>query len=340
MGLNPANWSWVNTLQGQNNSSGKGGSGWGPQTQPSGPLVYSPEYYGLKSPTAQDSPTSSGSYGGGSGGSGSYDPNDLAYLNQQEADYNRLLSNTDSFLSSGLTSLNDSFTRETNTAKGKRSRALEDFQTQREDSTREKQSAIGKVDTNARTLSDSLRRMLGMAGGANSSAYKITAPGAVARQASQQRGNVLSTFGENERNLVTSENRAKEDFDNLLAELAAQRSERESSLRSGIDTQRQGILQSLMEIAAEKASLRGGNPLNASQPYRDRYWGLQNAITNYPNQFRTSVTPREIKVNPAKLSDYIVDRQAINANRGEDGQSTYSPYAQFLNRQREEEQLI
>lgn len=292
-------------------------------------------------PTANDQPSGGGSYGGyGTGGGGStYNPNDLAYLNQQESDYNRLLSNTDSFLSSGLQSLNDSFTRETNSANQKRSRALEDYQTQREDSTRQKQDSIGKVDTNARTLSDSLRRMLGLAGGANSSAYKITAPNAVARQASEQRGNVLSTFGENERNIVTSENRAKEDFDNLLAELAQQKAEREGSLRSGIDSQRQGILQSLMEIASQKASLVGGNPLSASQPYRDRYWGLQNAITNYPNQFRTSVTPREIQVNPAKLSDYVVDRQAINANRGEGGQSTYSPYAQFLNRQKEEEQI-
>lgn len=279
-----------------------------------------------------------GAFSSGSGGSSrpAYDPNDLAYLDAQRDLYQRLLGDVDTFQRQGLESLSDSYTTERNKANKARGRALEDFQTQREDTTRDKQRALGEVNTNARTLADSLRRILGLASGRGSSAYRFAAPEAVARTASQNRSNVLGRFGENERNLVTAENRAKSDFEELLEDLARQRSSNEERLRTGFDTQRQGIQNTLAEIAGERARLIGGNPLSATAPYRTAYLGLQDQITGYPDQFRTAVTPRSVSVNPVSLRDYLVDRQAINANQAQ-GEDEYSPYRQFLRRRVEEE---
>lgn len=292
---------------------------------------------GYQQAYAGDSPgrANEGAYSSGGGGA-SYNPNDLAYLDSQQSLYERLLQSADGALNSGLQKLNDSTTSARNQATLKNSRAMRDYETKRTDTQNSKNQALGSVNTNARTLSDSLRRMLGMASGSGSSAYQITAPNAVARQASQQRNSVMSNYGQNERDIDTAVGDTKVDFTNLLQEIANQRRQREEELRAGVYGQQQGINQSLAEIASERARLQGGNSLSAMRPYQDRYLGLQTQIDQLPTQFRTDITSRDLNVKTPNLRDYMVDRQAINANR--QGQSQYSPYSQFL-RKDEEEQL-
>lgn len=290
-------------------------------------------------PTVADGWTPSGStLSSSSSGSGrtSYDPNDLAYLDQQISRYQGLLNNVDTYQNQGLNKLNDSYNSATNKANLNRGRALTDFGQQRYDSINEKNKAINTVDTNSRTLNESLRRILGMAGGTGSSAYKYAAPNAIAKLASGERGNVLSNYSANENSLKTAEQRAKEDYDNYLQELLRDKISTEGELRSGFDTQRQSINDMLAQLAAERAGILGGNQLAATAPYTGEFDRLQSNITGYGDRYRTAVNQRDVKVNPVSLRDYVVDRQGINANKAY-GQSNYSPYAQFLKRQQEEE---
>lgn len=275
---------------------------------------------------------------GTTGSAPKYSQQDLDYLSGQQSLYERMLQSLGSTLNSGLSNLDQSKISAENQAKTKQERAMRDFGVQREDSTREKQNAIGKVDNNARTLSDSLRRVLGMASGSGSSAYQFAAPQAVARQASQQRSNVLGSFGQNERNLDTAISDTNVDFQSVLDNIAQQRREKEESLRAGVLQQEQGLQSSLSDIASERAGLMGGNALSATAPYRDRFMGIQNELDALPSRFANSISARELNVATPKLSDYLVDKQAINATN-QTGQSQYSPYKAFLQKKDEEQNL-
>src|ERR1044072_3267701 len=202
-----------------------------------------------------------GAYGGAGGGSaagGTNSADELAYYDSQQNQLRDLLGRTQNTLNQGITNLTDSYNREVSGANQKRSRALEDFQIQREDTTRDKQTALGKVDTNARTLNDSLRRILGQASGSDSSAYQYAAPNAVAREASGKRNSVLSDYAENDRNISLSEKRATDDFQSLLDDLARQRGERERDLRTGVLESEQDLNAKLADVAGRRASAAGG----------------------------------------------------------------------------------
>jgi hypothetical protein len=176
--------------------------------------------------------------------------------------------------------------------------------------------------------------MLGMASGSGSSAYQLAAPNAVARQASQQRSNVMTNYGQNERDLNTAVDDTNVDFESLLNEILQQRRDREEELRAGVTTQQQGIYQGMGDIAAERARLRGGDPMSASRPYETRYTQLQDSLDALPGKYRNAVSARDLNVKTPSLRDYMVDRQAINANR-QGGQSQYSPYLNFLKKDEE-----
>lgn len=285
-------------------------------------------------------PTYSSYSTGGGTTAPTYNPQDAAYLDQQQSLYQRLLGDVDKFQGSGLRDLNDSYQREKIGAEDRQTRANRDYDTQLYDSRRGKEQSLNKVDTNSRTLNDSLRKILGMAGGTGSSAFQYAAPNAVAKAASGERSGVMDSYGTNERNLATARLDTETEFEKLLKDLARQKQTNEQGLRTGLDTQRQGINESLGQIAAERASMMGGNPLDASAQYRTAWSGLQDNITNYPNQFRTAVTPKAVNPQAVSLKDYIVDRQAINANNQGGSQSPTSPYSYFLNKEREEEQRV
>lgn len=278
-------------------------------------------------------PTDRASSGGSTGGTSS-NQQDLDYLNNQSSLYDRLLQSLKSTESSGLQKLDQSKIEAENKAKLQQERALRDFSVKREDTTRAKQNALGQVDTNARTLSDSMRRIIGMAAGSGASA-NLAANSAVARQASQQRNNVMSGYAANDRDLSTAENDTNVDFESLLQDIANQRKQKEEEFRAGLAQQEQGIVQSQGEIAAERARLQGGNTLSAMKPYQDRYFGLQTNIDQLPAQFATNVSARDLNVKTPQLRDYLVDRQAVNATR-QSGQQQYSPYSAFLQRKEED----
>jgi len=366
LNLNPANWAITNALQGQSNNTGgtfgssfsngygSGRPSYGQPEASSTPQVKGATTGAYDGAMYYDTETGVGSvFGDGQwnpqqgsgttrGGSGSaapaYNQEDVRGLDAQKSLFERLLQSTQGTLNSGLQGLNDSTTQANNNAQSGFNRANRDFDIQREDSQNSKNQAINGVDTNARTMSDSLRRIIGMAGGSGASA-NLAGSNAVARQASQQRDGVMGSFGKNERNLDLAVGDTKTDFEKLLEEIKASRRTQEESLRAGVGAQEQGINQTLAEIAAERARVMGGDQLSAAQPYQDRYLGIQNQLDALPGQFRNEAS-RAVKATAPKLSDYLVDRQALNASKQNGGQEQYSPYKAFLDRNREEEQRI
>lgn len=282
---------------------------------------------------------------GGSGGysAPAYDTSaDRAYLDDQEARLRRQHGSIDTTERSGLTQLGDSYNKEVSGANAKQGRFLSDVGLQREDTTRGKDAAIGKVNTNARTLADSVRRRIGMASGSGSSAYQQAAPRAVSRLASGERTNVLENFGTNFRNLDIRENRGKEDFASMLEDIAAQRKSRESDFRSGLLDRRNQVDNSLSEVARQRALLGGGGyqqVKSAMAPFASSIDSRQSEIDSLFDRFRTPYAQKPVDVSMPNLRDYTVDRAAINANNSR-GQDPNSPYGQFLRKDDEEERLV
>lgn len=271
-------------------------------------------------PTAQPAASYAGGYS-----QPRYNPADLAYLDDQEARLRRQQQSAGTALTNGLTQLTDSYNQERDSANKNQSRALQDVAVKREDATRSRDSALNRVDTNARTLADSLRRRIGMAGGSSSSAYQITAPGAVARQASEQRGGVQEDYGTDFRNLATAENRMKVDFEDLLKDLDAQRRTRESDFRAGILDRQNQIDSSLAEVARQRALARGGGydqVRSALAPLTAQIDARQGEIDSLFDRFRNPYSVRAIDTSTPNLSDYTVDRAQISADQVRDADPT------------------
>lgn len=277
---------------------------------------------------------STGVLGTSTGGSSNYSQEDIDYLNSQKSLYERLLESIGTAESGGLQKLQDSETMARNKANESRSRQLEGFGMQREDLTKGKDTSLQAVGDNSRMLRNSLMQRLGLGSGGGSAF--LQADNAVARDASKNRLNVMNTYGTNDRNLSYSERNADEDYRSLLDEILADRRAKEESFKAGIYGQRQGIQESLGQIESERARLLGGNQLNASAPYRTNYMNLQSQIDQLPNQYRTDVQARELKVQTPSLKDYVVDRAKIG---GGQTQQQYSPYSQFLRPKDDEEQI-
>lgn len=364
MNFNPANWAVVNALQGQQNNTGQtfsssmsnayGGtspsysSTAGESTAPSsGGQTLGATNYGT--PTTEGSPnpdsTSWYSGGGGTGGTGGTTPtvdvnaDDRLYLNQQNDLYTQLLNTLRGTTTrQGNEKIDSSYNTAGNKARLDRSRDVENQDFQQRTSNEDKTSALGKVDTNARTLNNSLSRILGLAGG-RSSAQSV-AGNAVARQASGERSGVLEDYGRNQFQLDKRRDESAVDFQSILQELLASKNTAQQDFQTGLGEEELRLNSGQSQIAAQLAGLNGTSQFAATQPYFQQSQEIDSRMNALPDQFANNVSARDYQAKPVNLRDYVVDRAAINANRGNtsQGQSTYSPYAQFL--KRDEEQRI
>jgi len=280
-----------------------------------------------------------GPYTGGGGSSDSYDPADLAYLEDKEDLLNRQLGRTDAGLKQALEQLLNAYNKEVSGANKQRGRAMEDFDDKAEISEQGRGRELGKVDTNSRMLADSLRRRLGLASGSGSSAYQIAAPRAVQRQASEQRGDVLEDYSANFQALDKDRTRATEDFASLLEDLAAQRKFREGGVRNAILTQRNKIQGNLGHVAGQRQKLLGGgydDVRKAMSPYEQAIRGGESEIDKIFDKYTTKYNIKPVNVRNTQLRDYATDEAAVRDNAATGNQSEYAPYKSYLEEDEEQ----
>lgn len=238
-----------------------------------------------------------------------------AMLDDQSSNLQRLLGSLGTQKQQGLQKLSDSYNTE-------KLAGEQQYAQQGKDNTRQKRTALNKVDTNARTAYNSLKRLLGLSGSANQSALKFAAPDAIARVASQERGDQVENFALNDRNIEN----AKSSF---LQDLLTKKNEREGDFLKGIYGQEQSINSDLGDIAAQRAQVNGGNYeaiRQARSPFQNTINQRQSDIDNLFNQYNT---PFNANKQMATLNQFNVDKAAVNANRAS-GNADYSPYQQPL----------
>lgn len=288
----------------------------------------------------------SSTYGSGGGGGGysapSYDPADLAYLDSQAGLLSRQYDRTGTTLTNSLDALTQNYNKDLSGANLTRSRNLEDFDDKTEVSEMGRSRELGKVDTRGRMLADSLRQRLGLASGSGSSAYQLTAPRAVQRESSQQRGDVLGDYAANFQELDKNKKRSLEDFDNLLAELNRQKSQREGGVHSDIETTRNDIRGNQARVAGERARLLGGGYTGARAamaPYESQIAGGESLIDGIYNKYAAKYNVNPIQERKTNLRDYMTDNVAVRDQQATGNQDQYSPFRNFAEEDEEENQL-
>ena len=292
----------------------------------------------------QQDPSQSGQYGGagGAGGSGNDYSAELGQLGANESMLRDQLAKilSQATYNQGYQNIDNSYNSSRNKATGQQERALRDFNTQQDDTERGKDQAIGKVDTNARTLADSVRRMLGLASGSGSSAYQITAPDAVTRKASLERGDVQEDFGQNFRNIDTARKDTESDYESLLNELASQRASARQSFETGVGEQANSVRGQLHDIVTQRAAYQGGNAARvaaAGAPLRADINSSNAALDGLFAKYQTPVNARDLNVKDVSLRDYVVDRANIGGGGTQQNQGA-TAYADPFQQKKEDEQ--
>lgn len=268
-----------------------------------------------------------------------YSQEDLAYLDDQRGTLERQLGRTDSTLANALDAINQNYNKELSGANTTRGRNLEDFDTKTQVSEQGRGRELGKVDTSARMLADSLRQRLGLASGSGSSAYQIAAPRAVQRQASDQRTDVLTDYSANFKALDTDKRRSEEDFNSLLNELNLQRQAKEGGTRGDIEQQRNSIRENLGRVAGQRQQLLGGGyngVRSAMAPYQSQIAQGESLIDSIYNKYAAKYNVKPLTVNNTQLRDYAVDKAAVRDNAATGGNNEYAPYKPYLDEEEEQ----
>lgn len=281
--------------------------------------------------------TPGGAYSEDGSAGGADSAYELASLAAQQNQLRDFLNSAGGQLDQGITGINDDVTRLRNKNNQDRGRTLEDFDMKTEDTQRAKDGSLDRIDTNARVQANSLRNMIGRASGSGSSAYQITAPGAVARDASIDRQGVQEDFGTNFRGLTTAKKRADEDYSFADEDITRQGNEKTRALREGVLTAQNDASASLADIERRKAALNGGNPMAAGGAFDADVARRRQAIDSLFGQYRTPIQAKGVTVDSPTLRDYVVDPGEIGgAGQPAGAPAGTSPYSSFLKRRDED----
>lgn len=252
---------------------------------------------------------------GGTSGTSNTNAADLAYLDSQDASLRDQLTRAQTGLDQGLTQIGDTYNLSANRAAQDKNTADTGFNTQRDQTTQDKLKAVDTINTNARTLADSVRRQLGLASGSDSSAYQIAAPSAIARDTTTKRVGVNDTFGRNYDSINNANTATDLKFDRAAEDLLAQRKAKEEGLRSGVLQQQNDISSQLGQDALTRAEINGGSFTGTSaalQPIQDSITQRQNAIDALFAQYRTPYTLADTAPVAANLDTYQTPTTNIN----------------------------
>lgn len=306
-----------------------------PVSQTAGGRPVQGPYYGVteRSPYNSINVGSSGVLGAMSGaGSTSASPQiDQAVLGQ----YDQSIGNTQAALNrlgdqfnSGVSGIDSSFTNALNQLLLGKNQANSAYSTNKQQTAKDYVGAKNTIGANAGSSLSGLLRLLGSRGAGGSSAATITAPGAVARNATLQRQDVGSTFGANNQALDTGWNNYLTGYNNQVSGATSQRDQQKSELQRQIDTNRASLLQTLASLSGQRAQAAGGNPTGAAQPYLDQ----ANAVLDQTSRYNIAPINYQTQAyNAPELSKYTTNPNAAPTYNGQRASSDYfSPYLSAL----------
>lgn len=277
--------------------------------------------------------TGTGTYytgGGGSGGTAvsSVDPNQVALYDQSIGNTQNAINRTGSQLASGNSQIDASYQDAINQLLLGKNQANATYTDNKKTTATDYVGSKNTIRSQAGGSLSSLLRLLGSRGAGGSSAATITAPGAVARQATLQQNDVGSTFGANNRALDTNWNNYLTGYNNEVSSAGSQRQRSQQTLQDQINNNKAQLLQTLATLQQQKSAYQGGNPAAASQGSIDQANALLNSTANYnvaPITYQTQA------YNAPSLGSYTVNPNAAPTFNGQTQSNDYtSPYLAAL----------
>ncbi len=213
------------------------------------------------SPKVLDANTSNpytGGYGSASGGGGSSNAGsvaDIAAYQDQINSLNQLLGNADVIQGNKTAAINQGFDNSLNQLTGNNQNVLNQYATQRTNTTNDYAKNNERINANARNGYNSLQRLLGGTG----SAGDVLAPFAVSQQANSQRGQAADAFAKNLQGIDQGVAAANQNFNNQKKTLEGQRNSSLADLISSIDQQKIQYQQQLASAQNQLNIARGGS---------------------------------------------------------------------------------
>ncbi len=255
----------------------------------------------------------------------------LGFLGDQGNQLRDLLARTQTGLDQGLQQNEDQYNTQVGNADEDKQRQYANYEDQRVGQNKGKLDTFQTIDRNANNGFRSLSQIIGRAAGRGSSAFQDLLPNVIGKDTSTKRSAANTTYGTNLANIDKSQGQYDISFSDMLDDLLKQKKTNESTLRTGIEGQRQTINGQLGKNAADIAQTNGGDyaAIKAAQdPYQNAINSSRDAVEGFFNTFRTPFTPKTAVAATPDLAGYTADRSAINA-AGQGGDPT-NPYSSLL----------
>ena len=275
-------------------------------------------------------PDNSGSTTGTTGSSGTATaPVDTAAYDQAIANTQAAINNLPNQLNSGNANIDTSYQDALNQLLAGKNQANSAYTTNKGQDATQYVAGKNTIGANAGNSLNGLLRLLGSRGAGGSSAATITAPGAVAQQATIQRGDLGNTFATNESGLDTNWNNYLTGYNNQVSSAGSQRDQQKQQLQASVNTNQASLLQSIATLAAQKSQAAGGDGVAAAQPYLDQANSLLSSAATNPTFAPISYQTQAYQ--SPNLASYTTNPNAAPTFNGSTASTDYvSPYLSAL----------
>jgi len=206
---------------------------------------------------------------------------DVSGYDQSIGNTNAALGRLGSQLNSGNQAIDASYQNAVNQLLLNKNQSTAAYNTNKQQTAQDYVGAKNTIGANAGQSLEGILRLLGSRGAGGSSAYNISAPGAVTREATLQRADASNTFGHNQQSLDTNYNNYLTGYNNALSSATNQRDQQKQENQAKIDNSRASLLQSLAQLQGQRSAALGGSPTGAAQPYLDQANAILNSLSNY-----------------------------------------------------------
>ncbi len=271
----------------------------------------------LQSPKAQES-----KYNGPAGAptpaaaDSNIDPTSAAYYGTVADRLKSVLGTLPATEQQGRTKVEDNYRLGASNLNQGFSNTLRDIGIKRDQAVADKTKTLAGIDSNVSNTVDSFKRLLALGHAGNSAFAHDFVPTATARVGSQQRGQAFDTFGTNARALDISQGDAQQQHDNGIADLGRQKNDALYGLESGVEQNRQSLIDQLSMALYQQQLASGGGAAGvktALAPFSDQVNSSLAKLQQLFEQYRNptlSVAP--VNVQTPNLATYTADPLVAN----------------------------
>lgn len=214
---------------------------------------------------------------------------------------------------------------------GSRNTSQQAYDTNKQQSATGYVGAKNSIGVNAGNALSGLLRLLGSRGAGGGSAATGTGAGTVrgevGRNATLQRQDAGTTFGNNNQALDTNWANYLQGYNNSVSGVNDQNTQSKKSLQDSIDSNKASLLQSLATLTNQRSAAAGGNGSAVSQPYLDKANALLDKTANYttaPINYQTTA------YNAPSVASYTAGEAPTVSSKSQNGSDYFSPYLQAL----------